>query len=143
MKDFHNLVESIFYSILKLKNFKPLEKNKNSILFFNSKCYLFIGHYHYMGETYVHISKDKKKSIQPLMWAIVNKKINFTEILPLNFSPKTKMEDLVKYNLTTEKTLISLYCKELLDGDFSNLEFYTLEFEKKNEELYNFYKREF
>ena len=141
MNNFHATVESIFHAILKFKKFEILEKKENSILFFNENCYLFVGHH--MGEVFVNLRNDRKQIIQPLMWAIINNKIDYNDILPLIYSPNEKMENIVKYNLLTEKNLISLYCKELLDGDFSKYETYIQKFEKKNEELYNFFDREY
>jgi hypothetical protein len=138
MDNLHKIIKSIFYNIIEYKEFKVLEKNDNSILFFNNNCYLFIGQH--MGETYVYISKEKNDNpIQPLMWAIINKKMNYRKVLPLNYSPEIKMEDLVKYRFCNEKILISLYCDELLDGDFSNLPIYKDNLKKQSAELYNYY----
>lgn len=136
MNNFLDTIQSVFYNVLKFENFKIVEKKENSVLFYNNKCYLFIGHH--MGEVYVNLSSDKKNTIQPLMWAIINKKIKYSDTLSLKFSPNTKMRDLLIYMLCVEKTLISLYCKDLINGDFSKQEHYVQNFEEKSKEFYRF-----
>jgi hypothetical protein len=142
MENFNETVEFIFYNIIKYKNFKIVEKNEKSILFSNSKCFLFIGQH--MGETFVNIFKDKESiRIQPLMWAIINKGLKIEESLPLSFSPDMKLKDLVICNLSIEKLLISTYCIELLDGDFLKMSYYKENIEAKNKELYDYYNKKY
>lgn len=139
MNQLLNTIESIFYNILKLENFEIVEEKESSVLFYNGKCYLFIGHH--LGEVYVNLSKDKKRILQPLMWAIINSKISFEDFLKLEYSPETKMKELLIYSLCFERTIISLYCKDLIQGDFSKEDYYFDNFDKKSEELY-FFMRE-
>ncbi|WP_042241893.1 hypothetical protein [Jejuia pallidilutea] len=142
MENFNETAEFIFYNIIKYKNFKIVEKNKNSILFTNNKCFLFIGQH--MGEIFVNLFKDKESiRIQPLMWAVINKGLKKEDRLPLTFSPDMKLEDFVKCNLSIEKVLISIYCTELLDGDFSKMTYYEDSFEIKSKELYNYYNERY
>jgi|GEM_PF-3550058 len=142
MENFNETVEFIFYNIIKYKKFKIVEKNENSILFTNNKCFLFIGQH--TGETFVNIFKEKKSiRIQPLMWAIINKGLKIEELLPLNFSPDIKLKDLVKCNLSIEKLLISTHCIELLDGDFSKMSYYKDNIEIVNKNLYNYYNKKY
>ncbi len=142
MENFNETVEFIFYNIIKYKKFKVIERDENSMLFTNNKCFLFIGQH--MGETFVNLFKDKESiRIQPLMWAVINKGLKTEDRLPLAFSPDMKLEDLVKCNLSIEKVLISTYCLELLDGDFTKMTYYEDSFEIKSKELYNYYNERY
>lgn len=55
------------------------------------------------------------------MWAVINKGLKTEDRFPLTFSSDMKLKDLVKCNLSIDKVLISTYCIELLDGDFSEI----------------------
>ncbi|GAL66254.1 hypothetical protein JCM19301_819 [Jejuia pallidilutea] len=77
------------------------------------------------------------------MWAVINKGLKKEDRLPLTFSPDMKLEDFVKCNLSIEKVLISIYCTELLDGDFSKMTYYEDSFEIKSKELYNYYNERY
>lgn len=142
MKTFYNIVNSIFHNIIKLKKFELVEHDENSVLFYNNNCFLFVGQH--MGEVFVYLSKEKNGTkIQPLIWGIVNRKVDYKNILPLFSSTDIILGELIKYNLVTEKVLITLFCTDLLDGDFTKLSLYTSEFEQKSKELYNYFNEKY
>lgn len=58
MLDIREIINSIFYDLIKKAEFKIVESNGNSILYQNKFCFLFVGHL--MGETYVHIKREEK-----------------------------------------------------------------------------------
>lgn len=142
MEDIKEIINFIFYDLIKKFELKIIESDKQSILYQNKVCYLFVGHH--MGETYVHIKKERNGTIiLPFMWAITTNKLDYKQTLPINiFDPNTKSIEFLKYSLTVEKTLISLFCIDLLNGDFSNLKNYEQNIELKNKVIYEYYNKD-
>jgi hypothetical protein len=139
MSDIRNIINSIFKDLIVKSDFKIIESDAKSILFQNKFCFLFIGHH--MGETYVHLMKNKNSTIiLPFMWAMINEKIDYRKTLPIKiFDHNTNSLDVLKYQLVVEKTLISLFCLDILNGDFSNLNNYELKLESQNKLIYDYY----
>ena len=95
-----------------------------------------------MGEVEVFISDSiNGVKIHPFMWAVVNKKIDFKETVSHEFDPNSKLKFIFEYRLLLEANYINLFCKELLEGDFSMLKYYSENVALANEELFRHYQR--
>lgn len=141
MLDIRNIVDSIFDDLIKKLDFQIVESDEHSILYSNKYCFLFVGHH--MGEVYVHIKREKQGSIiLPFMWAVITNKFDYKQSLSVKvFDSNINSLEILKYNLVVEKTLISLFCTDLLSGDFSNLENYQKNIEMQNKAVYEYYSK--
>jgi hypothetical protein len=78
-----------------------------------------------MGEVFVIISKEGTKiDIRPILWASFKGKFNYKETISLYYPNSIVLGKILVYNLFMEATYIRLFCKDLLDGNFSKVEEY-------------------
>lgn len=96
MLDIREIINSIFYDLIKKAEFKIVESDGQSILYQNKFCFLFVGHQ--MGETYVHIKREEKGTlIFPFMWAIITYKLDYKQTLSINlFDSNTNSLEILK-----------------------------------------------
>lgn len=137
--NFKQIVFSIFYSLIDKFQLKVIKEDSQSILLKNNHCYLFIGQQ--MGEVYVHFRKNEEdEPIYPFMWAVLSDKFDYKLSIPISFDPSNELIKNLEYLLVKDYIIISLFCSDLLEGDFSKLSKYRDNYQVKNKEIYDFRK---
>jgi hypothetical protein len=128
--DFKQIVEETFYSIIFEYKLFVRCVNEKHVQLIGENCLIKI--HHHMEEVFVIISKENTQiDIRPSLWASFQGKYDYKETVALRYPNDILLGQILIYNLFHEATFIRLYCKELLDGDFSKAE----EYQKKSREI--------
>jgi hypothetical protein len=136
----NKIVSEIFCTIAEKYKMFIETKGENTIEIYNSKCIISIDVY--FGEVFISIKENRtdKIGINPFLWGIINEKINYENITLINYDENTTLNKIVISELHKEFTFISLFCKSLLEGDFSGKKSYLEKVETLRVDMNEFYE---
>ena len=121
-------VRDTFFSIIYSYDAELIAINENNVSLAADKFVIEIS-WHF-GEVFVSLKQSEKEvGIEPLLWAYFTGQLDYKEVLPTNYPPEMLLGEIVKYELAKECAYICIFCKRLLEGDFSQKEEF---FKKKN-----------
>ena len=119
-----DIVRETFYTIIDTYNaeLKSIDENKVQVI---AENFLIDVKWHF-GEVFVRIKESEvDEGIEPLLWGYFTSQLDYKNVFPPSYPPEMRLGEIAKNSLFIECTCIRLFCKNLLDGDFSRkLEFY-------------------
>ncbi len=134
----HQVLDT-FYPIINEYQLKVEKTDKHQVHLIGANCLIEISWH--MGEIFVYIKESKEgNGINPMRWAHIFNKVDYKDIIRQEYSPKMVLGDIIKYNLFLESTYIRLFCKELLEGDFSKAATYFENRDSHEWEMYAYFE---